>query len=332
MATPTADMLRPRSARPASQPSEALDPPGPFDTQQEDLTEILGAFNQVTENLSRSHDALQKQVSNLRRQLVSTDAQLQRSKRLAALGAMAAGIAHEIRNPLAAIQLYAAMLASDLDPQHANPTDPAALASTARKIESAVRGLNAIVTDVLSFAREIRPRPRWVPIDTLFDRAIESSRPAIEAASVTVAAAPIDPNPNNDRLQAWIDPPLLNQALLNLIRNAVDAMAQQSRDSDPPRRLSLSARLEDAQIVLTVRDNGPGIDDDDIDRIFNPFFTTRSTGTGLGLAIVHRIVDAHHGGIVVYNDGGAVFELSLPLPLHDQDTPPKRAHGVTAHE
>jgi signal transduction histidine kinase len=100
------------------------------------------------------------------------------------------------------------------------------------------------------------------------------------------------------------------------VRNAVEAMAdprsRRHRSDRRPRVLTLAARREDGLIVLTVRDTGPGIADDDVDRIFNPFFTTRNTGTGLGLAIVHRIVDAHGGTIAVHNDGGAVFELALP--------------------
>ena len=355
---------------------------------QQDLAAIMGAFNQVTENLSRSHEALQQQVARLQSELASTDAQLQRSKRLAALGEMAAGIAHEIRNPLAAIQLYAGMLVEDLDPKkpfqytcvsheptvrlessgdpkscslpqsNSKPaiTSTAGSATTARKIESAVRGLNAIVTDVLSFAREIQPRHQWVRIDELLDQAVEASSPAITAAGIEVhrplchdnvdAVSSHDNDGDTHRRpltphMAWLDPALIHQALLNLIRNAIDAMTSESSATRPswdttenvtentaentsekttekmPNALTLSARREGSQTVLTVRDTGSGIARQQIDRIFNPFFTTRSTGTGLGLAIVHRIVDAHGGGVNVFNDAGAVFELNLPRPTDD---------------
>ncbi len=82
----------------------------------------------------------------------------------------------------------------------------------------------------------------------------------------------------------------------------------------PSPLLTLDARREGPMVVLVVRDTGPGIAQQDIDRIFNPFFTTRNTGTGLGLAIVHRIVDAHGGSIAVHNDHGAVFPESASLP------------------
>ncbi|MEE9213027.1 MAG: ATP-binding protein [Phycisphaeraceae bacterium] len=266
----------------------------------DDLAQIIGAYNQVTENLQRSHESLRAQVVRLQQQLASTDAQLQRSKRLAALGEMAAGIAHEIRNPLAAIQLYADMIGKDLRTEDAQPG--ATCAANARKIAEAVRRLNAIVTDVLSFAQEVTPNARTVSVTQLFDRAVESHRPAIDAAGVTVVRRD---RPLGSTIHA--DPDLLHQALLNTIRNAVEAMAAGRNGV-----LTLAARPEDGQVVLTVRDTGPGIGAADIDRLFNPFFTTRNTGTGLGLAIVHRIVDAHGGTISVHNDGGAVFELRVP--------------------
>ncbi|MEX2213091.1 MAG: ATP-binding protein [Phycisphaeraceae bacterium] len=179
-----------------------------------------------------------------------------------------------------------------------------------------MRGLNAIVCDVLSFAREIRPRSELVPIVDLFERAVDANLPALDAANVDVVF--------DDSLEEGdcvaVDRDLIHQALVNLIRNAVEAMAAGA----PPCRdgaLTLAARREDDHFILIVRDTGPGIAEADVDRIFNPFFTTRNTGTGLGLAIVHRIVDAHGGSISVYNDDGAVFEIRIPS--HDAE----KEHG-----
>ncbi|MFA9478640.1 sensor histidine kinase [Phycisphaerales bacterium AB-hyl4] len=273
--------------------------------RMEDLAEIIQAYNTVTDKLQHSHERLQSEVLRLRRELASTNAQLQRSKRLSALGEMAAGIAHEIRNPLAAIQLYATMVIDDLDVE--GELRPDVAAENAHKIASAVRGLNGIVMDVLSFAREIQPRPARLRVSEVFERVIDAHRPAIEAGGVAVTCG----DDADEPIELDADPELLHQALLNLVRNAVDAMADRE-----PRVLTLDASEDEAGVVLTVRDTGPGIDRDDIDRIFNPFFTTRNTGTGLGLAIVHRIVDAHAGSIAVHNDevngGGAVFQLTLP--------------------
>lgn len=267
----------------------------------DDLSQIIRAYNEVTDRLQRNHETLQSEVLRLREELASTNAQLQRSKRLSALGEMAAGIAHEIRNPLAAIQLYASMIGQDL---RAEPPVLETAADNNDKIAAAVRGLNAIVVDVLSFAKEITPRPEAVAVESVLLRVVESHRPAIESAGVDVRIEV------RDGVTVYADQQLLHQALLNLVRNAVEAMAEH----DPPRRLRLHAQADAGQICLTVGDTGPGIDETQIDRIFNPFFTTRNTGTGLGLAIVHRIIDAHGGSITVINApdaGGAVFTLEL---------------------
>lgn len=277
----------------------------------EDLAQIIQAYNTVTERLQKTHEQLSNEVVRLRRELASTNAQLQRSKRLAALGEMAAGIAHEIRNPLAAIHLYAGMLQQDLvrmKPQQ----------DIASKIASAVRGLEGIVTDVLAFSREMQPDFRTCNVLELFARAIDMQRPAILQHRILVDDEALD-----DQMTLEVDPELMHRALTNLIRNAIDAMA--GRDNAV---LTLGANADPAEQVirLSVRDNGPGIGADDIDRIFNPFFTTRNTGTGLGLAIVHRIIDAHAGSILVSNDDGAVFELILPLSRVTPSDPTPQSH------
>ena len=279
------------------------------DRHGDELAEIIGAYNEVTAKLQRSHEALQQEVVRLQKELASADAQLQRSKQLAALGEMAAGIAHEIRNPLAAIQLYADLVADDVTPM-IDVTPCRRAATTARdnalKIADAVRGLDGIVHDVLNVARELQPRLRPIPVGRMFDRALQTQQPSIDEAAVRTQIS-------GTELVVRVDADLMQQALVNLIRNALQAMTEKGCGSGVG-RLTLSARPELDFVVLSVADTGTGIDQTAVDRIFNPFFTTRNTGTGLGLAIVHRIVDAHGGTISVSNDpvtGGAMFELRL---------------------
>jgi len=292
-----ADRPRSRAAR-TDAPAAPIpgDRPVPRD---DDLLEVIRAYHQVTERLETSHTRLTDEVRRLHAELASANAALQRSRRLAALGEMAAGIAHEVRNPLASIQLYARMLSDDL-------ADRPPQRDTAEKIARAVRGLDAIVQDVLAFSRELRLQTMDGPALDLLESALESSHALIESAGVETL---IRVRPAT--LTLAHDPNLLHRALLNLIANAAQAM-----EGRPIRRLTLEADREPDTdtVTLTVGDTGPGIAPDAVDRIFNPFFTTRGTGTGLGLAIVHRILDAHGGTITVRNDpaGGAVFTLRLP--------------------
>ncbi|MCC7409481.1 MAG: GHKL domain-containing protein [Phycisphaeraceae bacterium] len=301
------DEVAPRTGEPALPPAAAA-PTAKADERLDDLAQIIRAYNQVTENLRKSHEGLQAQVARLREELASTNAQLQRSKRLAALGEMAAGISHEIRNPLAAIGLYARMLVEDLPALDGSQ----ACQDVAGKIASAVRSLNAVVGDVLNFSREMAPKRQHIDASALISGALDAQAPAIAATGIAVQR--LDQQPGDD-VPLWADPQLMHQALVNLIRNAVEAMAEKQGGSPlRTRTLTLDAHRHGESTLLIVRDTGPGIPAEVLERIFNPFFTTRSTGTGLGLAIVHRIVDAHGGAIAVAQDDGAVFEITLPSP------------------
>ncbi len=264
-----------------------------------ELVEIVRAYNDVTARLEEAHEQLNGEVTRLQQELASANAALQRSRRLAALGEMAAGIAHEIRNPLASIQLYANMLTEDLASMPAQR-------DLAEKVAAAVRGLDGIVNDVLAFSREVKVQPRLCGVDALLGRAVETLGPMIEQSNIDIA---ID---CDEQMDLRCDAELIHQCLVNVVRNAIEAMPDGGR-------VSLEATAGEQAVTIIVRDTGPGIGDEAIDRIFNPFFTTRHTGTGLGLAIVHRIVDAHGGSIAVHNDGGAVLTIHLPA------RPPQRA-------
>jgi len=271
------------------------DTPTAGSLRPDELIELVRAYTSVTDRLERSHHVLTEEVTRLQRELASANQALQRSKRLAALGEMAAGIAHEIRNPLASIHLYARMLTEDL-------TDRPAEHDVANKIAAAVRGLEGIVKDVLTFSREMKLRKVEGSVHDLFERAIDAVRPMADEAGVTVSI-------EGEDLLLTHDSELMHQAMVNLIRNAVEAAGESENQTG---RVTVGVNHDDGSVTLSVRDSGQGIADEDIDRIFNPFFTTRATGTGLGLAIVHRIIDAHGGTIAVHNDGGAVFTIIVP--------------------
>lgn len=284
-----------------------------------ELAELIGAFTEVTARLEATQNGLRSEVSRLRGELGEANEQLARSRRLAALGEMAAGIAHEIRNPLASITLYARMLREDL-------SDRPEQAEVARKIEAGVRGLNGIVSDVLAFARESRIEPAATDVSWLLDVAIEAasggSAVAIERAYQTRELGSVE-----------VDAGLMRQALVNVIRNAIEALAE-SAVVEP--RIRIDGEASAGGVCISVEDNGPGIPPEVADRVFNPFFTTRRSGTGLGLAIVHRIVDAHGGGLWVGRSvlGGACVRVSMGRRLREsaQEPPEISTRAVVASD
>lgn len=278
-----------------------------------ELAELITAFNEVTGRLQGTHETLRREVVRLQEELREANEQLQRSKRLAALGQMAAGIAHEVRNPLGSIRLYARMLEQDLGDR---PTERA----IAAKIGAAVRGLDGVVGDVLNFSRELRVSLQEVEPGDLFDRALEACWVA-DSASESVRVVQREARKrggirNGTRAKLACDPGLMHQALVNIIRNALEAMAE-APAPEGGHVLTLEAgpwRDEDGRPVflMSIADTGPGVSADVVDRMFNPFFTTRATGTGLGLPIVHRIVDAHGGRISVRNNDASDRRINRP--------------------
>jgi signal transduction histidine kinase len=275
---------------------------------------------------------LHREVARLKTELSAANAELERSRRLAALGEMAAGIAHEVRNPLGGIRLYAGHLEQDL-------SDRPSCQETARKIVRAVRGLDAIVNDVLAFAREMPLRREIVDVEELLQRAIDEALPTTDQGQQTrmERGKPICTKLSVEPagLTMRLDAPLVHRAIVNLVRNAAEAMTEGDRAGG---ELSVSARVEAGWCAVGVQDTGPGIPHAVMERMFNPFFTTRATGTGLGLSIVHRIVDAHGGRVQVRNraqdarggggsegSGGAVVELWLPVETANR----REQDGVT---
>jgi len=284
-----------------------------------ELGELFSAFNEVTSKLQETHERLTGEVVRLKGELRRANDELDRSRRLAALGEMAAGIAHEVRNPLGSIGLYAEMLTADL-------TDRPAECEIARKIRRVVSGLDAVVGDVLSFSRTMQVRRIEVGLPDAIERAAESCREVLGGEAGVELALVGEP------CEIEADASLLQQALVNVVRNAAEA-ARSHADVRPPAievRWGESTIESDEEsvpaVVIRVSDSGQGVTDEVRERMFNPFFTTRNVGTGLGLAIVHRIVDAHGGQIRVRNaggeesyPGGAVVELLLPAMCEEMD-------------
>ncbi|MGN6507205.1 MAG: sensor histidine kinase [Tepidisphaeraceae bacterium] len=262
----------------------------------EELGRIIMAYSEVTERLQISHDELKNRVYALQQELSEKNRELERSNRLAALGEMAAGLAHEIRNPLGGIQLYASLLAQDV-------ADRPDSLKTVGKIVSGVKRLESLVSQVLQFTREIVAHPQRCDVAEIVAEAVEIASNKASQADVRLT---LDSPPS---LVCEVDSHLITQAVLNLVLNAIEASADHSGGSVCVSLTPVAA----GRLSLIVEDNGPGIPAEILDRIFNPFFTTKDEGTGLGLSIVHRIVEAH-GGVITATQrggGGARFEIRL---------------------
>jgi PAS domain S-box-containing protein len=236
--------------------------------------------------------------------------------RLAALGQMAATMAHEIKNPLAGIEVMAGLLRRQV------PDNPAALALVA-DIISETKMANAIVQEVLEFVRPVRLQMETAPLRSALQTAL-----AVADGKAARGDIAVNMNVGDDIPAITGDHMQLAQVFANLLINAYEAMA--GRGS-----VVLSARLavgiDDGAlvpdgvepvptIVVDVGDDGPGVPPELTDRIFDPFFTTKSQGSGLGLAIVRKIVDAHEGRIDVRsnNGRGTCFRVTLPVAgAHD---------------
>jgi signal transduction histidine kinase len=266
----------------------------------EELGRIIIAYSEVTEKLQQSHEQLNDTVRSLRMELSEKNRLLERKNRLAALGEMAAGMAHEIRNPLGGIQLYASILAKDV-------ADRPESLTVVQKIAGGVKRLESLVGQVLQFSRDITASPSLMDLPAAIEQSIELAEASLRANRVRCVLD--GPRP----MHVTADPLLIGQAVLNLLLNAAEAMQETGgtitlRFSPPPTEGS-----DAKQFHLVVRDTGPGIPPHVMDKIFNPFFTTKDAGTGLGLAIVHRVVEAHDGTILVTNPegGGARFEIRI---------------------
>ena len=234
------------------------------------------------------------EVRSLRREIA-------RSQRLASVGRLAAGVAHEIRNPLSSIKGFATYFKERYPDA---PQDQ----KTADIMIAEVDRLNRVVGQLLEFARPVPVSPKLTPLKELVDdsvRLIERKAKEKQITVKTLNFAKMD--------QAMLDPDRINQVLLNVYLNAIESM-------DPGGELGveLSAAKEDHHIEIMVSDTGCGIPGEHLSRIFDPYFTTKSTGTGLGLAIAHNIIEALGGKINISSRPGKGTTITLTLPIKEE--------------
>ena len=246
-----------------------------------DLGEIARSINEFAERLI------------LRRKL---DEQMQRTDRLVALGEIAAGVAHEIRNPLTSIKGFVQLIESEME--EGNPQRQ----YTSIVISETDR-LNKIVHELLYYARPSDTLRTNININKILTDSLQLVNINAAPQEITIMTSLADDLP-----AIAGDPEQLKQVFLNLLMNAVQAL-------EGAGQITVSSQGTCEGILVMIEDDGKGIVSDHLDRIFSPFFTSRSDGTGLGLAVVQKIVALHHGEIRAENisSGGARFIIQLPL-------------------
>ncbi len=275
-----------------------------------ELQAAFEVFTGATSVLERQYRALQSHVEALRAELEDKqraltasierqrclESQALRHGRLAAMGEMAATLAHEVRNPLGAMELFVGMLAEEVADR------PEAVRLT-EQVASGIADLNHLVTNILDYTRLPEPRRAAVDLDVLVDDALVASSPAL-GAGIRIERH------GAGGASCALDRGLVLQTLLNLFRNAGEAMAGEGT-------LTITVEPAERWVRLTVADTGPGIPAGREESIFAPFFTTKERGTGLGLAVARTAVAAHGGTLAIRprpapEACGAVFVLTLP--------------------
>ena len=260
---------------------------------------IVGAVTGLLADRERKQKkALQETAAQLAQvygELQQNFEKMKRSERLYALGQLSAGLAHEIRNPLASIEGATSILLRE-------PPSEQRRVEILEIIQKECRRLNRLLTQFLNFAKPAAPEYQTIPLDQLFDSVIGLAEHAVRRHQITLRKEV------PEGIQAVeCDPEQLTQVLLNLTINAIQAMPNGGT-------IVLGARRQGDDILMFVQDQGSGISERDMERIFDPFFTTKESGTGLGLPVAHQIV-SRQGGVLSAKrntDKGMTFTIELP--------------------
>jgi signal transduction histidine kinase len=285
-----------------------LDPP-----EDKELADLVRAFNHMSSRLEERRTENQRLIAELEARVAQKTREVLRADRLATLGGIAAGFAHEIGNSLNVIRGYGSVALRELPQESPWRSDCEAIR---REVGRAA----ALIERFLVFARARTVQPVAQPIAPIVREAAEVVGPAAAEAKVERTVEVAEGLP-----QVVADAELLRQAFLNLCVNGIQAMQERGGG-----RLAVRARQEGDTVVVEVSDTGPGMDDETRAHVFEPFFTTKANGTGLGLAIVRQAAEAHGGSVEVESapGAGATFRIRLPAaPAGAETTEARSAAG-----
>lgn len=275
-----------------------------LETELEETRSLSQARSRLLEanirELNEVYTVLNEKIKDIRRKearIRSFDDELIKANKLSALGEMASSIAHEIKNPLIAIQGFAKRIEK--------ATDPAKIEEHAKLIDGEAARLSAVLTKLLDFSRMSGPKTEPVNANDVVDDTVlfmEHHLTRFKQVSLTLDKGGDLPNAEIDRIH-------IQQALVNIIMNAAQAMPQGGV-------ITIRTASAGDNVSISVSDQGTGIKEEDLERIFEPFFSTKGKGegTGLGLSLTRRLVEANNGRIEVKSSpgNGSTFTLLLP--------------------
>lgn len=256
---------------------------------------LLAAFSITNQNVR----LLRKEKENITKEVYRLQDDLRRRERFSAMGELAAGVAHEIRNPLNAISMTVQRLAREFPPAE-GAGEQAQLIKTIRQ---EIERIGAIIRQFLDFARPAPLAKKSVEIDELITNVIALYQARAASQQIKIESE------NHLHSKVFIDPDKITQGLINLLENALDAVAS---GGTVKLRVASSGRKK---FSITVEDDGMGIPTENLNRIFNLYFTTKPNGTGLGLAQVYQIVSEHSGEIEVFSQPGQGTRFVLIIPI-----------------
>jgi signal transduction histidine kinase len=259
------------------------------------LAVLTGVYTDRERQQKKKYQDVAKKLSGVYETLQANFEGMKRAERLSAIGHLSAGLAHEVRNPLASIAGAASIL-------RRNPTDDKQT-KCLDIIESECRRLNGLLTTFLNFARPPSPNLQSVSIERVLNDVIELAQHAVGRKRTNLRTT-ID----NALPLVQCDPEQLRQVLLNLLLNAIEA-------SEDGASVTVVAEVGADSLVIRVVDEGSGVAPEDIEKLFDPFFTTKESGTGLGLSVAHQIVGQMAGQLSARRNAGRGMTFSVSLPL-----------------
>jgi len=263
-----------------------------------DVAVSFARRNDEIGDLGRNFNHMMRQLRESRHEIERLHStQMSRAEHLATLGELAAGLAHEIRNPLAGIAGVIEIVGRDL------PSSSPACA-VVKDVRQEIARINRTLTDLLETARPHPPQIRLSNLNTTVEHAVMLARQQVLSKPIKIELQKATKLPEVEH-----DSDQMHQVLLNLLLNAVQAM-------DGPGVVQVKVGCAEGCASIVVRDNGRGISAQHLSNIFRPFYTTKGNGTGLGLSLARRIVEDHHGRIDVSSQVGNGSTFTVLLPLH----------------